>query len=186
MPHLSYFITFRTYGSWLHGHVEGSVDREHATPGTPLLAPDPARERREFQSLRHSPVELDAERRFVIDATIVEVCAYRRWTLHARHVRTNHVHVVVAASHSPERVMNDLKAYSTRRMREAVVLDKSIDPWAYHGSTRYLNTEVALARAIDYVLREQGEPLEMRCPDGWKLPRRDSPSNHERQRTNPS
>jgi hypothetical protein len=52
-------------------------------------------------------------------------------------------------------------------MREAGVLAQSIEPWAFHGSTRYLNTENSFARAVQYVLHEQGEPLEMRCPTGW-------------------
>ena len=30
---LAYFITFHTYGSWLHGAVSGSVDDEHNRPG---------------------------------------------------------------------------------------------------------------------------------------------------------
>ncbi len=119
-------------------------------------------------TLRCPPVELNAEQRFVVDATIREVCAHRRWHLHAVHARTTHVHSVVFAPHTPERVMNDFKAYATRRMREARVLALGINPWAYHGSTRYLSTEHSRAQAIHYVLHEQGEPLEMRCPIGWR------------------
>jgi toxin HigB-1 len=29
---LAYFITFTSYGTWLHGRALGSVDREHSTP----------------------------------------------------------------------------------------------------------------------------------------------------------
>ena len=32
---LAYLITFRTYGTWLHGDARGSVDREHNVFGTP-------------------------------------------------------------------------------------------------------------------------------------------------------
>jgi len=32
----------------------------------------------------------------------------------AAHVRTNHVHLVVAGEARPERVMNDLKSYASR------------------------------------------------------------------------
>lgn len=165
MPLLGYLITFHTYGSWLHGHPKGSVDDDHAVPGTPFLAPDAVREAREYKELKYPPIELGAERRFVVDATIREVCAYRNWRLAAVHVRTTHVHSVVAAGHSPERVMNDLKSYSTRRMREAGILARDIEPWSYHGSTRYLNTESSFARAVAYVLHEQGVALEMRNPN---------------------
>ncbi len=36
---LAYFITFTCCGTWLHGDERGSVDREHNTPGTPVLEP---------------------------------------------------------------------------------------------------------------------------------------------------
>src|SRR6185295_4547109 len=164
----------------LHGREEGSVDEDHAIPGTPYLPANPARVAREYAALKHPPVELDAERRFVVDATIREVCEYRRWRLAAIHVRTSHVHSVVAAAHSPERVMNDLKGYSTRRLRESGVLSHEIEPWSYHGSTRYLNTENSFARAVAYVLHEQGAALEMQCPAGWKRCRAQTPSNEPR------
>jgi REP element-mobilizing transposase RayT len=164
---LAYFISFRAYGTWLHGHPEGSVDDEHNKPDTPLLPADPARASRESGALKHPPVELDAERRFVVDAAIRSVCAHRGWRLRALHVRSTHVHVVVSAAPAPERVMNDFKAWSTRRMREAGALPREIEPWSYHGSTRYLNTPTSLQRAIDYTLHEQGPALPMTRPTGW-------------------
>ena len=36
----SYFLTFTTYGTWLHGDTRGSVDREHNIVETPYLEPD--------------------------------------------------------------------------------------------------------------------------------------------------
>jgi hypothetical protein len=41
---LAYFITFTTYGAWLHGRKPGSVDRDHNAPGTPFLPADPEQE----------------------------------------------------------------------------------------------------------------------------------------------
>lgn len=63
--------------------------------------------------------------------------------------------------------MNDLKGYCTRNMREAGTIAETIEPWVYHGSTRYLNTPNSLARAIQYVLYEQGELLPMIRPAKW-------------------
>jgi len=63
--------------------------------------------------------------------------------------------------------MNDLKGYSTRRMREVGVYAMDISPWSYHGSTRYIDSEESLVRAIKYVRDEQGSPLEMARPLGW-------------------
>jgi REP element-mobilizing transposase RayT len=164
MSPLAYFITFHTYGTWLHGHEGGSVDDDHRVVGAPFAPKDPGREVRELRRMKCPPVELDPYRRFVVDATIREVCTHRRWKLRALHVRSTHVHVVVAADKPPERVLNDFKAYSTRRMREAGVLPPDVEPWSHHGSTRYLNTPESLVRATDYVLNDQGEPLEMKSP----------------------
>ena len=175
MPILGYLITFRTYGTWLHGTARGSVDSAHATPGSPLVAEDPAREVWERALLKQPPFDLNAECRFVVDATINEVCQHRGWTLHALNVRTSHVHAVVSASHAPERVMSDFKAHATRRLRETSLLDPVLTPWAHHGSTRYLHTPDSLLRAVHYVQLEQGPPLEMRAPSGTKASRANEP-----------
>src|SRR5882762_2856343 len=34
---IAYFITFRAYGTWLHGDSRGSVDRFHKAYGSPML-----------------------------------------------------------------------------------------------------------------------------------------------------
>jgi hypothetical protein len=36
---LAYLITFRSYGTWLHGDPRGSVDRFHNVYGKPRLPP---------------------------------------------------------------------------------------------------------------------------------------------------
>lgn len=163
----AYFITFRPYGTWLHGDAKGSVDRDHNAWGTPMLPPDSRHLNQRAGLLKHPPMTLDAEHRFVVDRTLREVCAHRAWRLHALHVRTTHVHVVVTARGDPEKVMADLKAYATRRLREAGLIDESAETWSHHGSTKYLTTDDGFADAVHYVLHEQGEPLEMRCPAGW-------------------
>ncbi len=167
MTPLGYLITLRTYGTWIHGDIRGSVDRRHNIPGTPLLKEDEPRASRELDYMNDPPLELTAESRFVVDAVIREVCDYRKWYLHAVHPRTTHVHLVVTASHSPERVMNDVKGYCTSNMRESETIPVTTEPWVYHGSTRYLNTPNSLARAIHYVLYEQGELLPMIRPAKW-------------------
>lgn len=165
----AYLITFTAYGTWLHGRDAGSVDRNHNTPGTAPVEDDEARERAEFERLKHPPVSFDAPRRAVIEQTIREVCGHRGWTLHAVHVRTNHVHVVVAAQATPERVMNDFKSYATRRMVEGGVFPADTRAWTRHGSTRYLWNAKAVQDACVYVKDRQGEALargEKPLPDG--------------------
>jgi REP element-mobilizing transposase RayT len=156
---LAYLITFRCYGTWLHGDGRGSVDRERNDYGTPFLPRDETRERAERLRLKHAPVELDGARRSVVEATLQEVCAHRGWVLRAFNVRTNHVHSIVTAACKPEKVRDTFKAYATRCMREAGVWKRSTTPWAEQGSGRYLWTEQSVARAIDYVLHQQGDAL---------------------------
>ncbi len=115
----TYFCTFTCYGTWLHGDARGSVDRAHNEWQTPPLAPDEERERREFERLKHSPVKFEHRQRDIVRAAIEEVCRCRGWRLHALNVRTNHVHVVVTANRKGKRVLNDLKSYGTRRLKEA-------------------------------------------------------------------
>ena len=156
---LAYLITFRTYGTWLHGDARGSVDREHNVFGTPLLPPNPPRERAGRQRSKHAPVMLNAPQRQVARAAIVAVCAHRQWSLHELNVRSNHVHVVVSAPRHPDHVMGSFKSWATRRMREASVIDADIQPWAERGSRKYLWKPEQVEAACRYVLDGQGPDL---------------------------
>jgi REP element-mobilizing transposase RayT len=164
---LAYFITFTTYGTWLHGRAPGSVDREHSVPGTPFLPPSMRLEQERRRAMRQDCYVLDAGRRAVVLSTVREVARHRGWTLWAAHVRGNHVHVVVSANHKPEKVMSDFKAWASRRLREAFGESPDRDRWTQHGSTRYLNSEESLAAAIAYVIDGQGDKLE--CFDGRSI-----------------
>jgi len=91
----AYLITFRCYGTWLHGDERGSVDRFHNRYGAPFLPHHEGRRQYEQKLLKHPPVELDAARRAAVEAAIRETCEKRGWLLRAINVRTNHVHTVV-------------------------------------------------------------------------------------------
>ena len=158
MP-LAYFITFTTYGVWLHGRDTGSVDKEHNQPGVSFLPPDPIRETEMRGNMREAPYLLDDHRRPVVLETIQEVARHRRWQLHACHVRTNHVHIVVAADAKPEKVMSDFKAYASRRLKERLGESADCKRWTQHGSTRYLWNEEQLSAAVEYTVHGQGAPL---------------------------
>jgi len=156
----AYLLTWTTYGAWLHGRAPRSVDRAHNVPGKEFLPANPRREAARQAAMRQPPYLLDGPRRTVVLRTIIEVAAHRKWRLWAAHVRTNHLHVVVAAADRPEKVMSDLKAWASRRLREAFGEEADRDRWTQHGSTRWLNDEAALASAIEYVLDHQGDPME--------------------------
>jgi REP element-mobilizing transposase RayT len=161
-PALAYFITFRTYGTWLHGDPRGSVHRRRRAYGAPLYPPMPGLVRAEQRLLTYEPVQLDAIRRGLVADAIPCVCRHRAWVLHALAVRVEHVHVVLTTGPevTPERAMNSLKAWATRRMVEAGALPAGVRAWSRHGSTRYLWSLGGITACCRYVLEEQGGPLD--------------------------
>lgn len=160
---LAYLLTFTCYGTWLHGDDRGSIDRRHNAFDAPGLEPnggwlDAARSR-----LRSASVHLDVESRRCIELTIREVCEHRGWELWALNARSNHVHVVVSAGLRPERVLSDLKSWSSRRLIEQGSFARGARIWTRHGSTRYLWAEPSVEAACDYVEHGQGSP-----PQTWR------------------
>ncbi len=157
---LAYLITFRSYGTWLHGDERGSIDRFHNRYKSPYIDPNATWQRHNAQVLQGEPVVLDASQRRSVEAAIRETCTFRHWHLHAVNARTNHVHVVVSIGLiKPERALTAFKANATRQMREDGCWVGDQSPWAEKGSKRYLWNERSVARAIDYVLYGQGDEL---------------------------
>ena len=156
---VGFLITFRCFGTWLHGDRRGSVDRFHNVYGTPKLGPERARVRYERKLMTRPPVRLSAKRRAAAEKGVKDACKKRGWQLWVVNARTNHVHSVVTANCSSKRVRSTLKAYATKAMREAGCWLSEKSPWSYRGSRRSLWTEEELYAAIDHVLYEQGPPL---------------------------
>jgi hypothetical protein len=162
---LAYFITFSTYGTWLHGTDKGngSVDRHHNVFGTPFIAPDDQREERAADRMTDPPYVLNEPARTVVRDAVVELCTEKGWTLLALHVRTNHVHVVVSAEREAGRLMSDLKARASRELNRSGT-DANAKRWTRHGSTRHLFDGASVAAAVVYVLDEQGPPMAVYDP----------------------
>jgi REP element-mobilizing transposase RayT len=156
---LAYFISFRTYGTWLHGDDRGSIDRFHNRWRSPYIPPNPSWHRYNHQQLRTKPLILGARHRRSISAAIQETCEIRKWSLLAFNVRTNHVHTVVRANRPADQVLTAFKANATRCLRGEGLWPHDFSPWARKGSKRKLWNEKSVARAIDYVLRGQGGDL---------------------------
>ena len=158
---LAYFNTCTCYGAWLHGRRPGSVDDAHNRFGDPALPPDPLCEAEMRRRLVELPYSLDQPSRQVVLRTLQEVATHRGWLLLAAHVRTNHLHAITHADCGPDKVMEDYKAYCTRRLREAGFEPARKRRWTEGGSKRYLWKAEALHAAIRYVVAEQGEPMEV-------------------------
>jgi hypothetical protein len=159
MP-ITVFISWTCYGRWLHGHQSGSVDSEHNVLQAPFFDPNIQREAVEREAMTQPPYTLDEPRRRVVLEGILGVCSYRGWTLHAAHVRTWHIHVVVSGEATPERMLSDFKAYANRALNRAGFDDNARKRWTHHGSTRNINDARCLDAAVHYVLCKQGTPMQ--------------------------
>jgi REP element-mobilizing transposase RayT len=157
---LAYFISFRSYGTWLHGDKRGSIDRFHNRYRSPYLPRNDGRRDYNKNQLKTKQLILKAKHRKAIERAIRVTCSIRKWSLYALHVRSNHIHVVVAASNKkPELVLGAFKANATRQLRENGLWPHPLTPWADGGSKRRLWNEQSVAKAIDYVLYGQGDEL---------------------------
>jgi REP element-mobilizing transposase RayT len=156
---LAYFISFRTYGTWLHGDDRGSTDRFRNQYRSPHIVPSKNWQKHNRGLLKTEPLRLGARQRKAVETAIRETCSVRKWEALALNVRTNHVHAVVSTEQIPERVLNALKANATQGLRAGGLWLHPFSPWADKGSNRRLWNERSVARAIDYVLNGQGDEL---------------------------
>ena len=157
---IAYFISFRTYGTWLHGDERGSIDRYNNLYKAPYIERNERWYEYNERLLKSPPFKLNAMARKTVEAAIREVCETRAWHLFALNVRTNHAHSVVKNSgQASTSVLNSFKAYGTRRLRENGCWQYEHSPWADKGSRRRIWNERGLRAAIDYVVNGQGGPL---------------------------
>ena len=157
---IAYLITFRCYGTWLHGDERGSIDRFHNIYSSPRIAPNQKWHQYNTHKLKRESVLLNAGQRNSVEKSINETCEKRNWILEAVNVRTNHVHVVVKIGmKSPDSALNAFKANATRQMREDGCWQEADSPWADKGSRRRLWNEHSVGLAIDYVIKGQGDEL---------------------------
>ncbi len=160
---VAFFLTWTTYGTWLPGDERGWTDK----PGQ-FREPDEHRRQAALRLMTEPALTLDVEQRRLVEATIADHCRIRGWQLHAVNARTCHVHAVVTApGRSPDDVMEQLKAWCTRRLKERErLMNPSTGPrlkwWTQGGSGRWLNDVPSLESAVVYVVEGQGDvPEEM-------------------------
>jgi REP element-mobilizing transposase RayT len=157
---LAYFVSFRAYGTWLHGDKRGSIDRFNNRYRSPYIPPNENWQSHNQRTLKAEPLTLKARQRTSVDKAIRETCEKRKWQLHAINIRTNHVPTVASAGlKKPEIVLNAFKANATRQLRQDGLWPYTWSPWADKGSKRRLWNEQSVAKAIDYVLNGQGDDL---------------------------
>lgn len=154
---LAYLITFRTYGTWLHGDERTSVRDGWDEYGHPRYQVNPTLEKWMLDEMKHAPIVLSDEMRIAVEDAIRELCVRRGFLLRAVNVRTNHVHSVVSAAQKPERIADALKACSTKRLRDNGLILESAKVWSRGRSRKYLWKPRHVVAAIEYTLYGQGD-----------------------------
>ena len=150
---IAYLITWTTYGTWLHGDERGSFDRRGN-----YVPPDPARREAAAAKLTEDPVYLTPDQRAVVDALLVDACSRRGWVLHARNVRTNHVHAVVSAPVAGDHVRTRLKTLAAGRLTEHAGLQPSTGKngarkwFTEKGNVEEIWDDRHLEEAVNYVV----------------------------------
>ncbi len=158
---IAYLLTFRTFGTWLHGDQRGSYSRPQRHRSKYISSNVPLREKME-KEIKQEVVILNHHERTLVHEAIVEVCQFRAYDLRALNVRSNHAHAVVSKSIKPEKIVNDFKGYATRRLRSEGYYLPDSKVWSRGASTRYLWKPRHVEAAIDYVLYSQGDiPFEI-------------------------
>jgi hypothetical protein len=155
---LAYFLTWTIYGTWLSGDERGWIKKRTAGIQPPnWRLQDEMRDRMVEETTTLSDVQ-----RRIVEETIAAHCAIREWQSHAVNARTNHVHVVVAADRDPDDVMNQLKAWCSRKLsdhaslKERVAVKAGRRHWFTEGGDKELiYDEDHLRSAIRYVLEGQ-------------------------------
>lgn len=151
-------LTFTTYGTHLHGTDVGSASRNRRNWGSPPVAPNPAWLNQARRLMAEPEFTLGPQDRALVLSCVRETCSYRAWDLVCVHVRTNHVHTVLQTNIPIEHAMSYLKARATFVLKTRYRDRQRF--WTKHGSTRYLWNHVSLAAAVDYVMNQQGAPME--------------------------
>ena len=149
---LAYFISFRSYGTWLHGDKRGSTDRFHNRYRTPHLPRNESWHRYNRRQLKTKPFFLRAKHRKAVREAIRETCEIRKWSLYALNVRSNHIHVVVAAGiKKSELVLGAFKANATANSeRKACGLILLVPGQTAVASANYGMKKVSVRQSITY------------------------------------
>jgi len=105
--------------------------------------------------MKGEAVLLKPHDRNTVEEACFQHCEHRRWHLLAVNARTNHVHVVVVADQSPQKVRDQLKANCTRALRQQstpLVVDRT---WTTGGDCEILDSDADVEASVIYVTEAQ-------------------------------
>ena len=149
---IAIFITWTTYGTWLPGDMRGWRRKGGNQIPQPLLV-EWCRKR-----MTGEAVLLEPNDRRTIEEACHAHCNHRSWHLYAVNARTNHVHVVVAADMSPQKVRDQLKANCTAALRRQAQPLLLVRTWSKGGDCDILDTDDDVCAAVMYTSERRSEP----------------------------
>ena len=154
----TYHLIWTTYGTWLPGDERGWIKKKCLG----IQPPDSVREYEARGLMVEDAVVLTDLQRDLVEHTIRDHCRIRNWYLHAVNARSNHIHVVVTADRNPDDVMDQLKAWCSRKLSDAAGLTSAVaikagrKRWFTEGGDKeIIEDEEYLENAILYVLESQ-------------------------------
>ena len=156
---ITIFLTWTTYGTWMPGDSRGWRKRKGGQQlPRPLLA--------EWcrKQMKGEAVLLKPHDRNTVEEACFQHCEHRRWHLLAVNARTNHVHVVVVAGLSPQKVRDQLKANCTRALRQPstpLVVDRTWTTGTCQGEAISVLNNISIVPACDFPI-ENSQPWRVR------------------------
>jgi REP element-mobilizing transposase RayT len=156
----AYFLTFRTYATWLHGDLRSSVDPKHNIYGTPKIKPKPKLHQAMKNDCTEDNLIMNASQRNTVLQSIINTCQYNNWYLYASHVRSNHIHIILQSNKIPNDVRKNIKIYATKDLRKHhPELFQRKKFWSEGGSDKNIWAPEFLFPVMYYVIEEQGEKM---------------------------
>lgn len=153
---LAYFSTWTSYGTWLPGDDRGWFKSQSG-----LLLPDALRRFQAALLMNDDAITLNPVQRKVVEKTIIDHCAIRKWVLHAVNCRTNHVHVLVTApDRNIEIPREQFKAWCTRKLKAMEIREGPAKIardkwWTERGWDEYVDDDESLEEVIKYIFEGQ-------------------------------
>lgn len=156
---LAYFITFRTYATWLHGDERLSISRTRNIYNSPKINPNKNLKNNMQELQKQSSIIFTRKQGEIILDSVVDTCNKQGWRLYALHIRSNHVHLTIKADCEPEPVMTKIKSRATFFLRKYGEFSKDQKIWSRHGSTKYIWSPESLYYSSEYTVERQGQKM---------------------------
>ncbi len=150
----TFFLTWTTYGTWLPGDERGW---HHHNKGEQL-----ANSRLKqwcSNQMRTGEVVLALFDRVIVEDACRAHCVYRNWHLHAVNARSNHVHAIVTADTTGKKLLNELKANCTGRLRQHSPSRFEGRVWTRGGYIDVVDDDDELEQLMIYVIEGQNRKM---------------------------